>query len=215
MDVPDLVTDGDGVRRCGWSVTDAAYMAYHDAEWGRPVHDERRLYEKLCLEGFQSGLSWRTILRKRPAFRAVFVDFDARLVAAFTADDVERLMADARIIRHRGKIEATVAGARALLAMHAAGETLADLAWSFAPRQEAAPTTMADVPSVTPESTALATALRRRGFRFLGPTTVYAFMQAMGLVNDHLAGCTVGQELRTAVPVARPQARPLSGSAET
>ena len=198
----DVVRGADGVARCGWSAADADYRAYHDHEWGRPVTDDNRLFEKLCLEGFQAGLSWLTILRKRPAFREAFVGFDPVAVAGFGAADVERLVADARIVRHRGKIEATIANARSVTAMHAAGERLSDLVWSYAPQSNVpdpgrpAPRAMAEIPASTPESAALSKALRARGFRFVGPTTVYAFMQAMGLVDDHLAGCDVGDALR-------------------
>lgn len=197
MTSPGLVTGADGVARCAWAGTDPDYVAYHDTEWGRPVHDERRLFEKLCLEGFQAGLSWLTVLRKRPAFREVFADFDAGTVAAFTAEDVERLAADARIIRHRGKIEATVGNARALLAMHADGTTLDELSWSFAEDVERrGPGTVADIPATTPASDGLSAALRARGFRFVGPTTAYAFMQAMGMVNDHVDGCATRDRVR-------------------
>lgn len=173
---------------------DPLYEAYHDTEWGRPVHGEAALFERIALEGFQSGLSWLTVLRKRPAFREVFCDFEPERVAALTQDDVERLMGDARIIRNRQKIEATIANARALLALHESGRTLEELFWSFAPppRPEAErPSAFADVPAVTPESTALAKALKKVGFRFFGPTTAYAAMQACGLVDDHLAACPV------------------------
>ena len=194
----DVVRGADGVARCGWSAADAEYRAYHDQEWGRPVTDDNRLFEKLCLEGFQAGLSWLTILRKRPAFREAFAGFDPVAVARFGDTDVERLVTDARIVRHRGKLEATIANARAVTAMRAQGERLSALVWSYAPdpRGRRAPEAMAEIPASTPESAALSNALRARGFRFVGPTTVYAFMQAMGLVDDHLAGCDVGDALR-------------------
>jgi DNA-3-methyladenine glycosylase I len=177
--------------RC-WPTTDALYIAYHDDEWGRPVRDDRLLFERLCLEGFQSGLSWITILRKRESFRAAFAGFDPSAVGRFGDADVQRLMADASIVRNRAKIEATIANARATLALARAGETLADLLWSFAPPEPApAPAALADMPAVTPESKALARELKRRGFRFVGPTTAYALMQATGIVNDHVAGCVV------------------------
>ena len=163
------------------------YIAYHDDEWGRPVHDDRALFEKLSLEAFQSGLSWLTILRKREAFRAAFAGFEIERVAAFGDDDVARLMADAGIVRNRAKIEATIANARA-----AAGLPLAELLWSFAPEPRPRPRTPADIPAATPESTALAKELKKRGFRFVGPTTAYAMMQACGLVDDHLEGCLYG-----------------------
>jgi DNA-3-methyladenine glycosylase I len=183
------------VARCWWCGADPDYVAYHDAEWGRPVADGERLFEKLCLEGFQAGLSWLTILRKRPAFRAAFAGFDVEAVARFDAGDVERLAADAGIVRNRAKIEATVSNARATLDL-GGPETLSSLVWSFAPAARPAPRTAADIPAVTPESTALSKALKRHGFRFVGPTTAYALMQAMGVVNDHLAGCAA----RAAVP---------------
>ncbi|CAN5623396.1 DNA-3-methyladenine glycosylase I [soil metagenome] len=185
----------DGVARCWWCGADPDYVAYHDAEWGRPVADGDRLFEKLCLEGFQAGLSWLTILRKRPAFRAAFAGFDVDAVARFDAADVARLAADAGIVRNRAKIEATVSNARATLDL-GGPETLSSLVWSFAPAARPAPRTAADIPAVTPESTALSKALKRHGFRFVGPTTAYALMQAMGVVNDHLAGCAA----RAAVP---------------
>jgi len=168
---------------------DPLYAAYHDEEWGRPVRDERGLFERLCLEGFQSGLSWLTILRKRDAFRAAFADFDPDEVAGFGDRDVERLMADAGIVRNRAKIEATIANARAVVALREAGGSLVDTIWSHRPEQRAAPRAWGDVPAQTPESKALSRELKARGFRFVGPTTVYAAMQACGLVNDHLAKC--------------------------
>jgi DNA-3-methyladenine glycosylase I len=181
----------DGVVRCWWPGEDPAYLDYHDTEWGVPVHDDRRLFEKLCLEGFQAGLSWLTILRKRPAFREVFLDFDPIRVASFGDDDVVRLLADARIVRHRGKIEATVANARAMLGMLDEVGSLAGHVWAFAPPPGPRPVTPADVPTSSPEAVALSKDLKRRGWRFVGPTTVYAFMQSMGLVDDHLAGCDI------------------------
>jgi len=187
------MTTDTAPQRC-WPTTDPLYIAYHDEEWGRPVRDDRLLLERLCLEGFQSGLSWITILRKRPHFRELFHDFDPRAVAAFGDSDIERLLGDAGIIRHRGKIEATIANARATVALHEAGETLTDLLWSFAPPSDPpppVPATLGEMPSSTPESKALARELKRRGFRFVGPTTAYALMQATGIVNDHLAGCFV------------------------
>ncbi|MEY2441965.1 MAG: DNA-3-methyladenine glycosylase [bacterium] len=193
-------------RRC-WPTTDALYLAYHDEEWGRPVRDDRLLLERLCLEGFQSGLSWITILRKRPRFREVFCDFEPGAVARFGAADVQRLLADAGIIRHRGKIEATIANARATLALQQTGETLTDLLWSFAPPADPAarvPQALSDMPSSTAESKALARELKRRGFRFVGPTTAYALMQATGIVNDHVAGCFVREAVEAErVAVAR------------
>ncbi|KGJ72559.1 3-methyladenine DNA glycosylase [Cryobacterium roopkundense] len=180
----------DGVTRCGWVGTDPEYQRYHDEEWGRPLHDEERLFEKVCLEGFQAGLSWITILRRRPVFREVFHGFAVQRVADMTAADVERLVSDARIIRHRGKILATLGNARATLEIQANGESLSELIWGFAPTTpHARPLTYADIPAITAESTALSTELRRRGYSFVGPTTMYALMQSAGLVDDHLAGC--------------------------
>ena len=171
--------------RCPWGTSAPEYIAYHDEEWGKPVRDDQGLYERLCLEAFQSGLSWLTILRKRESFRAAFADFDPVRVAAFGEDDVARLMADAGIVRNRMKIDAAIANARAALEL----DSLSELLWSFAPEPRPAPRTAADVPAVTRESTAMAKELKRRGFRFVGPTTAYALMQACGLVNDHLDGC--------------------------
>jgi DNA-3-methyladenine glycosylase I len=179
-----MTPPGDDAVRCPWGASPPEYRRYHDEEWGRPTADERRVFEKLCLEGFQSGLSWLTILRKRENFRAAFAGFDPEAVARFGDDDVARLLADAGIVRNRAKIEATVANARALLELHQAGLTLAGLLWSHEPARPAAA-----AQSSTPESAALAKQLRKRGFRFLGPTTVHAGMQALGVVNDHLADC--------------------------
>ncbi|MFJ9962155.1 DNA-3-methyladenine glycosylase I [Streptomyces avermitilis] len=179
----------DGVLRCPWALSTEDYGAYHDEEWGRPVHGDDALYERLCLEAFQSGLSWITILRRREGFRAAFAGFEIGKVADFTDADEERLLADPGIIRNRLKIEATVANAR-VLAGWPAGE-LDELIWSFAPDPAARPVpkTLADVPAVTDESTALSKTLKKRGIRFVGPTTAYALMQACGLVDDHLADC--------------------------
>lgn len=185
-----VVTGADGVRRCWWSGDDPIYCAYHDDEWGQPLREERALFELLCLEGFQAGLAWITILRKRPAFRAAFAGFDVDAVAAFDDTDVDRLLADAGIVRHRGKIAATIANARAVQAMHAEGTSLSELVWSHAPPPRQRPlATIDEIPAKTDESIALAKALQRRGMRFVGPTTVYAFMQSAGIVDDHLAGC--------------------------
>ncbi len=171
---------------------DPLYEEYHDTEWAVPVHGDAALFERIALEGFQSGLSWITVLRKRPAFREVFAGFDPVAVAAFGEDDVERLLTDARIIRNRQKITATIDNARALLTLQGNGRTLDDLVWSFAPpaRRER-PATWGDVPGSSPESLALSLALKKEGFRFVGPTTAYAAMQACGLVDDHLATCPV------------------------
>ena len=177
--------------RC-WPTTDPLYIAYHDDEWGRPVRDESRLFERLCLEGFQSGLAWITILRKRENFRTAFAGFDPEIVARFGDADVQRLMGDAGIVRNRAKIEATITNARAAVGLHDAGETLRELLWSYTPADAApVPRTLGDMPATTPESKALARELKRRGFRFVGPTTAYALMQATGIVNDHVAGCVV------------------------
>lgn len=177
--------------RC-WPTADPLYIAYHDEEWGRPVRQEQRLLERLCLEGFQSGLAWITILRKRGSFRAAFCGFDPERVARFGDGDVQRLMEDPGIVRNRAKIEAAIANARATVALHEAGETLGALLWSFAPQVSApAPRALLDVPAMTPQSKALARELKQRGFRFVGPTTAYALMQATGIVNDHLEGCAV------------------------
>ncbi|WP_286219216.1 DNA-3-methyladenine glycosylase I [Paraoerskovia sediminicola] len=176
---------------------DPLYAAYHDDEWGVPVHGEAALFERIALEGFQSGLSWLTVLRKRPAFREVFADFDPRTVAGFGEDDVTRLLADGRIIRNRAKIEATIGNARALVALNDAGTSLDELFWSYAPdrgdgsRRASRPATWQDVPATSDASTALSKDLKKRGFRFVGPTTMYAAMQACGLVDDHLATCPV------------------------
>jgi 3-methyladenine DNA glycosylase len=187
-----VVRGDEGGRRCGWCLSAPDYVAYHDEEWGRPVVDDVRLYEKLCLEGFQSGLSWLTILRKREGFRAAFDGFRPEAVAGFGPGDVERLLTDAGIVRHRGKIEAAVANARATLAVQERRGSLAALVWSFEPsRRRPVPRRLGDLPATTAESTALSKALRKFGFRFVGPTTAYAAMQSLGLVNDHLSGCHV------------------------
>jgi DNA-3-methyladenine glycosylase I len=183
-------------KRC-WTSSDPLYLAYHDEEWGRPVTDERGLLERLCLEGFQSGLSWLTILRKRENFRAAFAAFDPERVARFAARDIERLLGDAGIVRHRGKIEATIANARGTLALREAGTPLEELMWSHRPTtRRAAAKSLMDLPPTTAESTALSKELKRAGFRFVGPTTVYAAMQACGLVNDHLATCFVRAQVQ-------------------
>ena len=168
---------------------DPLYERYHDEEWGRPVRDERGLFERMSLEAFQSGLSWLTILRKREAFRAAFAGFDPDAVARFGDGDVDRLLGDAGIVRNRAKIEATIANARATVALRDDGTSLPELIEAHRPPERPAPRTPADVPSQTPETVALARELKRRGFRFVGPTTLYALMQACGLVNDHLADC--------------------------
>jgi DNA-3-methyladenine glycosylase I len=186
-----LVRGADGARRCVWGASAPEYVAYHDHEWGRPVVDDTRLYEKLCLEGFQSGLSWLTILRKREGFRRAFRGFDVERVARFNARDVERLMRDASIVRNRAKVEATIANARGTLAVRDACGSLAALMWSFEPpaRARRAPRRFGDIPASTAQSTALSKALRSFGFAFVGPTTCYAAMQSLGIVNDHIVGC--------------------------
>ena len=194
----DLMIGDDGHARCGWGTSTPDYAAYHDREWGRPVLDRNVLFEKLCLEGFQSGLSWLTILRKRENFRRAFADFDAATVADFDETDVERLLADAGIVRHQGKIRSAINNANALLAMEAAGERLDELMWSHRPAKRNRPTALGEVAATTPESVALAKALKKRGFSFVGPTTAYAAMQAMGIVNDHLVGCWQREECEAA-----------------
>lgn len=189
-----LLTGADGRARCGWVGSSPIYLAYHDEEWGRPLHGDHRLYEKLTLEAFQSGLSWLTILKRREGFRAAFAEFDPSVVAGFGAAEVEALLRDERIIRNRRKIEAAIANAKALVALEAEhGDGALDaLAWSFAPEprpESERPRDYADLDASTPESTALAKALKANGFRFVGPTTAYALMQSGGLVDDHLQGC--------------------------
>ena len=188
-------TGADGRVRCWWPGDDGAYVAYHDDEWGRTVTDDNRLFEKLCLEGFQSGLSWLTILRKRANFRAAFRGFDIATVAAFGPADIERLVGDAGIVRHRGKIASAVNNARRASEVVEDFGSLAAYLWGWAPTPaQPAPTGKDSLPASTPESAALATDLKRRGWTFVGPTTVYAFMQSMGLVNDHIAGCFARSE---------------------
>ncbi len=179
----------DGLARPPWAVAPGMMRDYYDTEWGMPVDGESAHLERRCLEGFQSGLSWATILRKRPAFREVFCDFDVDTVAAFTDTDVERLLTDARIIRHRGKIEAAIGNASATIALRDAVDGgLVSLLWSFQPERTPMPETIADVPTSSPESVAMSKELRRRGFRFVGPTTMYALMEAIGIVDTHLLG---------------------------
>jgi DNA-3-methyladenine glycosylase I len=190
-----LIQGPDGRQRCWWHGDDSLYRAYHDDEWGRPVAADRTLFEKLSLEGFQAGLSWLTILRKREQFRRAFANFEIDVVARFGRADVERLLQDAGIVRHRGKIEAVIANAARALELQAEAGSLAAFVWYFEPRPEARPkrldrATLGGL-GQTSESRALSKALKQRGWRFVGPTTVYAFMQAMGLVNDHLDGCVV------------------------
>lgn len=190
-----VVSGEDGVARCWWGVAPQVYVDYHDDEWGMPVGDDRRLFEKLCLEGFQAGLSWLTILRKRPAFRTAFHDFEVGRVAAMGDDDVERLLEDASIVRHRGKIESTINNARCALDVLAECGSLAAFFWRYEPQQ---PPTVPELAAETADSRRLAKDLKARGFSFVGPTTVYAFMQAMGLVNDHLPGCDARERCASA-----------------
>ncbi len=182
-----VVIGEDGLARPAWAAAEGLLREYYDTEWGMPIRDEKGLFERIALEGFQAGLSWATVLRKRPAFRAAFADFDPDAVAAFDEGDVERLMADAGIIRNRQKIEATIGNARAVVALREQGG-LVDLVWSFQPASTPAPRTMSEVAATSPESVALSKELHRRGFRFVGPTTMYALMQAVGMVDDHLVG---------------------------
>jgi DNA-3-methyladenine glycosylase I len=198
-----LVHHGDGSVRCWWAGSDPLYVSYHDEEWGAPVTDDRRLFEKICLEGFQAGLSWLTILRKRPSFRDAFEDFDIDRVARFGARDVTRLLKDQRIVRHRGKIESTINNAARAAALRDEFGSLASYFWQWEPEPRSRPRRVTRSALMrlahTPASAALSKDLKRRGWTFVGPTTVYAFMQAMGLVNDHLEGCA----RRAAVDAAR------------
>jgi DNA-3-methyladenine glycosylase I len=181
------MTDPDGRRRCGWATSAPEYVAYHDDEWGWPLHGDRELFERVSLEAFQSGLSWLIILRKRPGFRKAFADFDLAKVAGFDERDVERLLADQGIVRNRAKIDATINNARRII--DAVPEGLDALLWSFAPARHKRPRRLSDVASVSPESTAMAKELRKRGLKFVGPTTAYALMQATGMVDDHISTC--------------------------
>jgi len=193
----NVVRSPDGKRRCRWGDGDDRYRAYHDSEWGRPVLDERGLYERLCLELLQSGLSWALILRKRDGIREAFAGFDPDVVAGYRARDVQRLLRDERVIRNRQKLEAIVQNATATVAMRDHGP-LPELIWSFRRRNLAAPRNYGEMVSFTPESKELAKELKRRGFAFVGPTTVYSTMQAVGVVNDHMAGCYVRAEVEAA-----------------
>jgi DNA-3-methyladenine glycosylase I len=202
-----IVRGDDGVARCWWADSAPDYRDYHDREWGFPVTDDVRLFEKLSLEGFQSGLSWLTILRKREAFRRAFAGFDFRVVASFGEGDVARLLADASIVRHRGKIEAVINNARRALDLVSESGSLAAFLWQFEPTPRAGGLSRAAIEAHTEESRALARELKRRGWRFVGPTTVYAFMQAMGLVNDHLEGCSIWPDVeRARAELTRPGA---------
>ena len=186
----DLTIGADGRSRCWWCGDDGDYVRYHDEDWGTPMHGDRELFELLTLEGFQAGLSWITILRKRAAFQQAFEGFDPQVVARYGDDDVERLMADTGIVRNLAKVHATIGNARALLELHDGGRTLDDLVWTLGrhPDHER-PSTIGDVPSHTPEALALSKELKRLGFKFIGPTVVYAFLQSAGVVDDHLVGC--------------------------
>ena len=190
---PGLFTADDGISRCKWCQATPAYRHYHDHEWGFPVTDDRRLFEKLCLEGFQAGLSWLTILNKREAFRAGFANFDAKKIARFDDADIARLLADAGIVRHRGKIESTINNAKRVIELRAEFGSLAAYAWRFEPPKKSRPkrATYEALMGIglSPECIAMSKDLKKRGWSFVGPTTVYAFMQAMGLVNDHIEGC--------------------------
>jgi DNA-3-methyladenine glycosylase I len=186
MSASRLITGDDGKRRCAWCADHADYIAYHDTEWGFPVADDRRLFEKLCLEGFQSGLSWLTILRKREAFRSAFAQFDFETIARFGKRRIDSMMKDSSIVRHRGKIESTIGNARRVAALIDEFGSFAAFVWRYEPRARTSP----ERRSTAPEATAFSKDLKKRGWTFVGPTTVYAFMQAMGLVNDHAVGCS-------------------------
>jgi DNA-3-methyladenine glycosylase I len=191
----EVATGADGLERCWWGEGDEQYERYHDTEWGFPQGDDHRLFEKICLEGFQSGLSWLTILRKRENFRLAFAGFDPNVVARFDETDVQRLLGDTGIVRHRGKIEATINNAQRAIEMADEHGSIADYFWSYEPQRRVPP---ADIPATTEESVALSKDLKKRGWKFVGPTTAYAFMQAMGLVNDHLEGCYVRKDVEQA-----------------
>jgi DNA-3-methyladenine glycosylase I len=211
MSVDGLVRDDDGVSRCWWAGSDSLYRRYHDEEWGRPVVNDCRLFEKICLEGFQAGLSWLTILRKREAFRQAFVDFDVPRVARFGARDVNRLLGDARIVRHRGKIESAINNARRAEILIEEFGSLAAYVWQWEPDAKSRPRRLTKAAlmdlAVTPESKALSKDLKGRGWTFVGPTTIYAFMQAVGLVNDHIDGCASRDAIENArARLRRPRA---------
>ena len=188
-----LILGQDGQKRCWWCGEDPLYVSYHDQEWGQPVTDDVRLFEKICLEGFQAGLSWITILRKRENFRAAFDGFDFKKIQYYEERDVQRLLGDAGIIRHRGKIEATINNAERAVALQKEYGSLASYFWSFEPETQIKMSTIGDIPGKTDISKTLSKDLKKRGWKFVGPTTCYAFMQAMGLVNDHIEGCTLHQ----------------------
>jgi DNA-3-methyladenine glycosylase I len=213
--IQGLTRHGDGVVRCWWAGSDPLYLRYHDEEWGRPVIDNSRLFEKICLEGFQAGLSWLTILRKREAFRRAFADFDIPHVARFGARDITRLLGDSGIVRHRGKIESAINNARRAEALADEYGSLASYVWQWEPDAKSRPDRMTKAAlmrlGISPESTALSKDLKRRGWTFVGPTTIYAFMQAVGLVNDHIDGCMSRAAVETArTRLGRP-ARPRHG----
>jgi DNA-3-methyladenine glycosylase I len=216
MSVDGLVRHDDGVSRCWWAGSDPLYLRYHDEEWGRPLTNDSRLFEKICLEGFQAGLSWLTILRKRDAFRLAFADFDVSRVARFGGRDINRLLGDAGIVRHRGKIESAVNNARRAETLIDEFGSLAAYVWQWEPDAKSRPRRITKAAlmdlAVTPESKALSKDLKGRGWTFVGPTTIYAFMQAVGLVNDHIDGCNS----RDAVEAARHRlARPVKSSARS
>ncbi|HUR06789.1 MAG TPA: DNA-3-methyladenine glycosylase I [Nonomuraea sp.] len=216
IDVRGLIAAGGRRRRCAWCGTDPLYVHYHDEEWGRPVTADQRLFEKICLEGFQAGLSWLTILRKREHFRAAFHGFDAERVATFTARDVERLLADPGIVRHRGKILSVVNNAQRVRDLRAEFGSLAAYAWSWEPTAAERPRrvtwdALKAIPT-TPTSIALSKDLKRRGWSFVGPTTIYAFMQAMGLVNDHVEGCFVRPDVERARRAVQRPSRPVTAA---
>jgi DNA-3-methyladenine glycosylase I len=194
-----LIAGADSRPRCWWPGTDALYLSYHDAEWGRPVGDDRRLFEKLCLEGFQAGLSWITILRKRENFRAAFADFDFAKIAKFGVKDVNRCLADPGIVRHRGKIESVINNAKRVGELVDEAGSLAAFVWRYEPKPASRPKRLDRAAlagmATSPESVALSKALRKRGWSFVGPTTIYSFMQAMGLVNDHIEGCACRKDV--------------------
>ena len=212
MSVDGLVRHEDGVSRCWWAGSDPLYLRYHDEEWGRPVTNDSRLFEKICLEGFQAGLSWLTILRKREAFRRAFADFDISRLARFGARDITRLLGDAGIVRHRGKIESAISNARRAESLRDEFGSLAAYVWQWEPDAKSRPRRLTRAAlmdlAVTPESRALSMDLKGRGWTFVGPTTMYAFMQAVGLVNDHIDGCAS----RRAVETARTKLRRPAGA---
>lgn len=191
----ELLSDDSGVKRCWWCGHDPLYVEYHDREWGRPVYDDKKLFEKICLEGFQAGLSWITILRKREAFREAFQSFEFAKVAKFNQRKVESLVKNAEIVRHRGKIESTINNAKQAIILIDELGSLANYFWGFAPKRRTRIKRRGDVQAISEQSTALSKDLKRRGWTFVGPTTCYAFMQSMGMVNDHLDKCHVWQEI--------------------